>query len=52
LQIEENGMAVQLNHTIVTARDKEASANFFTEILGLPHATRFGPFQVVTLSNG
>jgi catechol 2,3-dioxygenase-like lactoylglutathione lyase family enzyme len=52
LQIEENDMAVQLNHTIVTARDKEASANFLTEILGLPHATCFSPFQVVTLSNG
>jgi catechol 2,3-dioxygenase-like lactoylglutathione lyase family enzyme len=45
-------MAVQLNHTIVMARDKKASANFLTEILGLPAATRFGPFRVVELSNG
>jgi catechol 2,3-dioxygenase-like lactoylglutathione lyase family enzyme len=45
-------MAVQLNHTIVMARDKDASANFLTEILGLPEATRFGPFLVVELSNG
>jgi catechol 2,3-dioxygenase-like lactoylglutathione lyase family enzyme len=45
-------MAMQLNHTIVMARDKEASANFLTEILGLPDATRFGPFRVVELSNG
>ena len=45
-------MAVQLNHTIVMASDREASANFLTEILGLPDATRFGPFQVVELSNG
>jgi len=43
---------MQLNHTIVMARDKEASANFLTEILGLPDATRFGPFRVVELSNG
>jgi hypothetical protein len=50
--LEENNMAVQLNHTIVMARDKEASANFLTEILGLPDATRFGPFRVVELSNG
>lgn len=45
-------MAVQLNHTIVISHDKKASANFLTEILGLPEAFRFGPFQVVTLSNG
>lgn len=45
-------MAVQLNHTIVMARNKEASARFLTEILGLPDATRFGPFQVVALNNG
>jgi len=45
-------MAVQLNHTIVMARDKEASARFLTEILGLPGATRFGPFQVVEMDNG
>ncbi|MGH9754173.1 MAG: VOC family protein [Blastocatellia bacterium] len=45
-------MAVQLNHTIIMAHDKEASAIFFTEVLGLPEATRFGPFQVVTLDNG
>jgi hypothetical protein len=34
------------------SRDKEASARFLTEILGLPDATRFGPFQVVALNNG
>ena len=45
-------MAVQLNHTIVRSRNKEASARFLTEILGLPEATRFGPFLVVELDNG
>jgi len=45
-------MAVQLNHTIIMANDSMTSANFLTRILGLPEAIRFGPFQVVTLSNG
>lgn len=45
-------MAVQLNHTIVLSRDKQASAGFLTEILGLPEPTRFGPFLVVELHNG
>ena len=29
-------MAIELNHTIVPARDKVASAKFFARILGLP----------------
>ena len=45
-------MTVQLNHTIVMARHKEVSARFLTEILGLPGATRFGPFRVVEMDNG
>jgi catechol 2,3-dioxygenase-like lactoylglutathione lyase family enzyme len=45
-------MAVQLNHTIVPARDAEASARFVAEILGLAAPTRFGPFWAVTLDNG
>lgn len=45
-------MAVQLNHLIVMARDQAESARFFTEILGLPEATRFGPFLVVQTANG
>jgi catechol 2,3-dioxygenase-like lactoylglutathione lyase family enzyme len=44
-------MAVQLNHTIVHARDAEASAAFAAEVLGLAAPTRFGPFVVVTLDN-
>jgi len=44
-------MAVQLNHTIVWVRDQKASADFFTSILGLPEATRFGPFRVVEMDN-
>ena len=45
-------MSVQLNHTIVWCRDKQKSATFLTEILGVPAPTRFGPFLVVELSNG
>jgi catechol 2,3-dioxygenase-like lactoylglutathione lyase family enzyme len=44
-------MAVQLNHTIVWCTDKERSAAFATEILGLPPAVPFGPFMVVELDN-
>jgi len=45
-------MSVRLNHTIVWCRDKRKSATFLTEVLGLPAATRFGPFLVVELRNG
>ncbi|MGH8471025.1 MAG: VOC family protein, partial [Gammaproteobacteria bacterium] len=44
-------MSVRLNHTIVWCRDKQKSATFFTEVLGLPGPTRFGPFLVVQLNN-
>ncbi len=45
-------MTVQLNHTIVQCRDKQRSATFLTEILGLPDPVRFGPFLVVEVDNG
>jgi catechol 2,3-dioxygenase-like lactoylglutathione lyase family enzyme len=45
-------MAIQLNHTIVPARDAKASATFLTEILGVREPVRFGPFWAVTLENG
>lgn len=37
-------MTVALNHTIVAAHDKHASAAFLSEILGLPEPAPFGPF--------
>jgi catechol 2,3-dioxygenase-like lactoylglutathione lyase family enzyme len=40
-------VAVRLNHTIVAARDRDASATFLTEILGLPSPLILGPFAVV-----
>ena len=45
-------MAVQLNHTIVAARDKRASAAFLADVLGLETPTTYGPFAVVELANG
>lgn len=45
-------MAVELNHTIVHARDAEASARFLSEVLGLAPPRRFGPFIVVDVANG
>lgn len=45
-------MAIQLNHTIVPARDGEASARWFAEVFGLPEPTRFGPFWQVRTDNG
>jgi catechol 2,3-dioxygenase-like lactoylglutathione lyase family enzyme len=45
-------MTIELNHTIVSAHDKRASADFFAEILGLPMPTPFGPFMTVKADNG
>jgi catechol 2,3-dioxygenase-like lactoylglutathione lyase family enzyme len=44
-------MTVKLNHTIVHARDKRASAAFLSEILGLPAPVAFGPFMGVQTGN-
>jgi catechol 2,3-dioxygenase-like lactoylglutathione lyase family enzyme len=44
-------MAVKLNHTIVHAHDQSASAAFYSEILGLARATRFGPFLCIQVDN-
>jgi catechol 2,3-dioxygenase-like lactoylglutathione lyase family enzyme len=45
-------MPVQLNHTIVAASDRWASARFLTDVLGLDPPTAYGPFAVVQLDNG
>jgi catechol 2,3-dioxygenase-like lactoylglutathione lyase family enzyme len=44
-------MAVQLNHTIVWARDQELSAGFLADLLGLPAPKSFAPFTIVEVSN-
>lgn len=46
-----NHMSVTLNHTIVRCSDKEASARFLVELLGLPEPTKYGPFVVVQTDN-
>jgi catechol 2,3-dioxygenase-like lactoylglutathione lyase family enzyme len=43
---------VELNHTIVTARDNRASAEFLAGILGLTVGEPVGPFVPVELANG
>ena len=44
-------MVVQLNHTIVSVRDKQESATFLAEILGLDEPSPYGPFLVVQVDN-
>ncbi|AXI78489.1 VOC family protein [Peterkaempfera bronchialis] len=45
-------MAVQLNHTILSARNRQESADFLTGILGLSEPVPSEPFLAVPLSNG
>src|SRR6187402_801444 len=40
-------MAIRLDHTIVSARDKDVSARFLSEMLGLAAPTHAGPFAMV-----
>ena len=44
-------MTVQLNHTIIPARNKKESAKFLSEILGLPEPFPFGPFMAVPVDS-
>ena len=44
-------MSVTLNHTIIRCSDKEASARFLVDILGLAEPTSYGPFMVVQVDN-
>ena len=45
-------MGVQLNHTIVPVHDKQESAGFLTEILGLGPPPALGPFLCIETANG
>lgn len=45
-------MSVDLNHTIVHARNPHASATFLAEILDRDAPVTFGPFWCVQLDNG
>ena len=44
-------MPIELNHTIVHARDPLASATFLAELLGRGAPVEFGPFYGVELDN-
>ncbi|GAB2665250.1 VOC family protein [Nocardia goodfellowii] len=44
-------MSIVLNHTIVPATDKRASATFLAELLGLPVSAPAGPFVPVVLND-
>jgi catechol 2,3-dioxygenase-like lactoylglutathione lyase family enzyme len=44
-------MGIELNHTIVPAHDKEASAQFFARIMGLPYEGRHAHFAVVRVND-
>jgi catechol 2,3-dioxygenase-like lactoylglutathione lyase family enzyme len=44
-------VAIELNHTIIQAKDAQRSASFLSEILGLPSPAPFGPFIVVKTNN-
>ncbi len=45
-------MTVELNHIIIPARDKLASARFLARILGLPTGAQLGPFIPLRVGNG
>lgn len=44
-------MTVKLNHTIVHARDKRASAEFYVGVFGFGKPVPFGPFLDVQTGN-
>lgn len=44
-------MAITLDHTIVPAHDKEASAKFFADIFGLAYAGTSGHFAPVRVND-
>jgi catechol 2,3-dioxygenase-like lactoylglutathione lyase family enzyme len=43
---------IQFNHLAVAAKDKQRSAMFLTNLLGLPEPRAWGPFLSVTLDDG
>jgi len=45
-------LTIQINHAIVAAYDRQASAAFFAEVFGLAQPTEWGPFSTVLLGDG
>jgi hypothetical protein len=51
--LQDAAMTIHLDHFIVSARDKVASAKLLAELLGVPWAeTTIGPFSAVYLNEG
>jgi catechol 2,3-dioxygenase-like lactoylglutathione lyase family enzyme len=44
-------VTIELNHTIVPARDKDKSARFFADIFGLPYEGSSGHFSPVQVND-
>lgn len=44
-------MAIEFNHTLIHAKDRQKSATFLCEILGLAPPVPFGPFLIVRTAN-
>lgn len=44
-------MAPEFNHTIILARDREASATFLADVLGFADPVPYGPFLTLQASN-
>ncbi|MBF6507481.1 VOC family protein [Nocardia farcinica] len=44
-------MGIELNHTIVGARDRHRSARFLADVLGVSVGAEVGPFVPVVLDN-
>ncbi len=44
-------MTIELNHTIVPARDKDASARFFSQIFGVPYEPSGRYFAAVQVND-
>ena len=45
-------MTVELNHTIVHCYDRDHTAAFYAELLGIATPKEYGPFVVLELDNG
>jgi catechol 2,3-dioxygenase-like lactoylglutathione lyase family enzyme len=45
-------VSIRFNHLAVAAGDRQLSATFLTNLLGLPEPTGWGPFLSVTLDDG
>jgi catechol 2,3-dioxygenase-like lactoylglutathione lyase family enzyme len=45
-------MSIELNHTIVRAMDREASAGFLAGIPGIPPGPAAGPLRQMQVANG